>query len=333
MNVEELGTFLRSRPIDEPPLPTVDETVTRVHRAVSAARLRIVVTVVAVMAVITGLLTAGVTPWHRASTDFTNRTVDGFPEYAPGYRVAATADSTKSGVVTMRVTNKIGWLLASVRCPTVDPLNYVSADLAINGAPYLGFDCHRDSATAGPSANNLSFLGISGVGTGRAFTVTIRLSRADGVGFHGPAGDLAAVPFSAAIYQPVPFSEVPLPRRPAHLATLKLSDQGSTIFQSDPGHPDQPITFSTTWHSCGIAAIITCLSLGLASTTPGEFVVTINGVRSGVFDVYDYDARPMHSQVESRDETLGPTLAEGTPLTVVVTPRYATGPWAVQRVP
>jgi len=325
MNADELGTLLRSRPIDEPPLPAVNETITRVRRAVSVARLRIGVTVVAVVAVIAGAATAGATPWHRASTDFTNRTVDGFPEFSPGYRVAATADSPKSGVVTMKTTNEMGWLLISIRCPTVSPQNYVFADIAINGVPNSGFSCDSESGKANPSGSNLDGIGI---GAGRSFTVTVRLARAEGSGMTGPAGELTAVPFSVAIYRPVPFSEVPLPKRPARLATLHLNDQGP-IYRSDPVDPDRPIRFTTTWHACGLN-VIACLAPVLVSTTPGEFVVTINGLRSGIFIVYDYLARPAFTQAETRETTLTTSVSEGAALTVVVTPRYATGPWAVQ---
>jgi hypothetical protein len=325
MNADDLGTLLRSRPIDEPPLPTVNETIARVRRAVSVARLRIGVTVVAAIAVIAGVVTAGATPWHRASTDFTNRTVDGFPEYSPGYRVAATADSPKSGVVTMRTTNEMGWLLISIRCPTVSPQNYVFADIAINGVPNSGFNCDRESGNAKPSGSNLNGTGIL---AGNSFTVTVRLARAEESGMTGPAGELTEVPFSVAIYQPVPFSEVPLPRRPARLAPLHLNDQGE-IYRSDPADPSRPIRFTTTWHACG-HNVIGCLVPVLVSTTPGEFVVTINGRRSGIFIVYDYLTHPAFTQAETRDTTLTTSLSEGAALNVVVTPRYATGPWAVQ---
>jgi hypothetical protein len=126
------------------------------------------------------------------------------------------------------------------------------------------------------------------------------------------------------VRQEVPFEQVPLPPRPAHLKPLReYPCQG---VQSDPADPRRPVSISLLWTEA--------LAFIAESQTPGELELTIDEQPMFTLAFWDYELNPRGAAWDTaRPETgtrgfVPPN--QGETVTFTVAARHVTGAWQVK---
>ncbi|HEX5995033.1 MAG TPA: hypothetical protein VFY84_07820 [Jiangellales bacterium] len=262
------------------------------------------------------------------------RKIGPFAEYARGYRVVAFGEAPVSAK-KVQFTWKVGSPNAEVftYCPGLpDEGMSLDAELVVDGGPVGSINCnselHQD-----PSGTGEGILTRAPVSVGETATVTYRLFGAqDARGRSRPA----AIPTQGTVYvavaEKVPFTQFPLPPRPATLAPPKpdgmASEPGTKVVHSDPADPNKPVTTTLTWRRGYDFTVV--------AQTPGIYRLSVNGVNVLTGEVYDYAGNGPSTGCQVKREDKGfcvpelQSVKDGETVAVTVTAQYATGPWLAE---
>ncbi|WP_433304950.1 hypothetical protein ACQP2F_16760 [Actinoplanes sp. CA-030573] len=319
MNLTDLRDVLDER-------STTDHAEARSHLVLSGVRRRLelrrrrrrmaaaVAAVLAVVAIPAGLLTIARSP-ERTDQVSGPKTINGFPEYAQGTRLFASATLAPgaTSLVLPFVPGSTG-LVIFVRCAEATSTKEFA--LKLNGHDVMsGSGCGSSFVPAAPDQ-----IGALDVRAGERSVVEVTFSTT------APAG------FAVGIGERVPVDQYVFPTRPATLTPLDVGgnlaetdDNGITyrttfLLRPDPADPNRPVSRTFTWGSGG--------HLALRSQTPGALRVTMNGVEVASGEWWDYD----QGLVDGSSSSYWPSATQrtrGATVTVTVTPRRMTGDWAV----
>jgi hypothetical protein len=242
-------------------------------------------------------------------------TINGFPEYAQGSRLIASAVLAPAAK-TLELPFVPGStnLVFFVRC--ADPVSTEEFAVTINGHQTMsGSGCGGSFI---PAAESLA----TELGVRVGARSVLRASFAK----RAPAG------FAVGVGQRVPVDQYVFPARPAALTpldtggNLSVSYDGATrydtafLLRPDPADPNRPVSRTFTWGKGG--------HLALRSQTPGALKVTMNGIVVADGEWWDYD----QGLVDGSSSAFWPSpkqRVKGVTVTVTVTPQRMTGDWAV----
>jgi len=266
-----------------------------------------------------------------ASTPVSPRPVAGrkigpFDEYANGYRVVAVAEAPVSAKQS-RLSWKVGAPDIGVYtyCPDLPGKDSrLQIEFTIDGAPQsASLSCWSELPQEAPPGEGMRW-DMPSVGATATATFTV----AGGVGPDTRQGSVFV-----AVAEKVPFTDYPLPSRPATLAPPQPDDlagkPGTKLVHSDPADPNKSVTATLVWHRS--------YDFRIFAQTPGIYQVSINGVRMLTGGVYDYSGHGPRQRCIRRQEDHGlcvppglESVQSGTPVTVTVTAQHATGPWLAE---
>ncbi|MFE9204120.1 hypothetical protein [Micromonospora sp. NPDC007230] len=267
------------------------------------------------------------------------RKVGPFTEYVRGYHVVAFG---KAPVSSKKV--EFTWAVNATDvafltyCPGLPKDTSLDLKLAINGSD-AGYttgcnsELHNDPSPYGPRRGHGSPSGPTappGASVGDTVTVTYTVSGAQ------RNGHLPTIPTEGTMYvavaEKVPFTQYPLPPRPAKLAPPKpdgMADEpGTKVMRSDPADPNKPVTTRLTWHRG--------FDFTVVPQTPGMYQVSVNGMPVLGGEVYDYSGNGPNVSCQVKRTDKGSCLPQlesvkdGDTVTVTVTAQHATGPWLAE---
>lgn len=240
-----------------------------------------------------------------------------FTEFADGYRVVAVGSAP---VTAGRA--RVSWPVGSTDvqlftyCPGLP--DSLDGEFSIGGTPIASVGC---GAELHQDANDNGMPGVPGALTvGQTATIDYRITGAQ-------AGDRKKS-VHVAVAERVPFTEFPLPPRPAVLKTPTPdgigTEPGGKILHSNAG--DLQKTTTMVWHYGND------VSFAVLPSTPGIYTVAIDGVTVGTTESYDYrgGGKGWTSAIaKDGSHTLPglPKIADGKTVTVTFTAQHATGPW------
>lgn len=285
--------------------------VRRRRRRIAAA----VAAVLAVLALPAGPLTISHSPERAGHPVAGPKTINGFPEYAEGTRLFASATLPPGATsLVLPFVPRSTDLVFFVRCSEAASKREFA--LKLNGHDVIsGSGCGASFIPAAPAE-----IGELGVRAGERSVVDVTFPAA------APAG------FAVGIGERVPIDQYVFPDRPATLTPLdtggnlaETDDSGITyrtafLLRPDPADPNRPVSRTFTWGKGG--------HLALRSQTPGALTVTMNGVVVAGGRWWDYG----QGLVDGSSSAYWPSAAQrtrGATVTVTVTPQRMTGDWAV----
>lgn len=310
----DLKELMEDRTHDEPSMGHL--RLSQVQQRIVKQRRRRMATAVAVIALllVTGyqiLPTLRSTPptLPAATPSPAMEMVNGFPRYANGARVVASATlapSASSITLTWVATKKS--ISVFQRCPEQDEGMHVLVYVESPRVLVWASQC-RESGTD---------VEVPQIVVGEQFSITVTFSAPANSPFWMPdrPGD-----YAVAVGESVPFADYPLPPRPDKLKALSSSGKCQHV-PSRPGDPLAPVSFDLVWKE---------MFVGVAeSQTPGRLRIAINGIEASSIDFWDYEKSKPQILLNSAEwwATAGelmPVLGET--VTVTVTPQYVTGEW------
>lgn len=257
------------------------------------------------------------------------RKIGPFDEYARGYRVVAVGTAPVSAKKV-----RLSWTVNSTDvqffsyCPGLPHQRALDAEIAINDEP-IGYSVNCDSELhQDPTGSVPPGLGAS---VGDTVSVTYTVTGAQGGGRR-----LSTIPTQGtlhfAVAERVPFTQYPLPARPAALKPPKpdgmASEPGTKVLHSDPADPNRPVSTTMVWHRGYDFTVV--------AQTPGIYRVSVNGVSVLTGEVYDYVGNGPNASCQVKRNDQGwcvPELAsvkDGDTVTITVTAQHATGPWLAE---
>ncbi|MET7751394.1 hypothetical protein [Micromonospora sp. NPDC005367] len=260
------------------------------------------------------------------------RKIGPFAEYSGGYRVVAVGSAPVSA---KRV--QLTWTVNStdVRffsyCPGLASKHVsLDAEIAINGEPAATSMNCLSEVNQGPTGSESSL----GVSAGDTVTVTYTVTGAQDM--KGAGRRLPTIPAQGTVHfavaEKVPFTQYPLPTRPAELEPPKpdgmASEPGTRVVRSDRADPDKPVSVTMPWHRGYDFTVV--------PQTPGIYGVSVNGVTVLTGEVYDYAGNGPNAscQVERNDQAVCvpelESVRDGDEVTITVTAQHATGPWLAE---
>jgi hypothetical protein len=276
------------------------------------------------------------------------RLIEGFPEYASGARVVAAGAAPITGEVMFSFPLTSDDVPVFSYCAPDRSDVELFARFYLNDREWFGSSCHPTrSATTLHYVTSRADLGVD---LGDIVTFRARVTDAyrarDLVGepeewparerLPLPAGDMAF-----AIGVPVPFTEYPLPPRPAELPELdphmiehaapELGPPAAPAIRlnSTPGDPRQAVSLPIVWRD-GYA-------IDAVSQTPGILHISLDRTTFWVWSFWDYEPLFHGTTFSTEAFTERPEVPEqpsfepkaGDTVTVTVTPLYVTGAWQV----
>jgi hypothetical protein len=347
VNVTDLPELMRERCAHDPVPALAERRMAAIERKVSAGRRRraagvlaglVLVAVAATLPAVAGLRADHRRPAPAAST------IDGFPVYADGGRLVASASGGyDSGSVSLSApVGDLGFLITN-RCAAIPSDLEIELQIAVNGRDLGRMSC--EAAVGGYAGWSPAFYShwhvtagqpVTFVFTPKAFRLTLDTS---GQTTGRTPTALPAGTFSVAVYRQVAFADYPLPPRPQTLPTLNVSafglggDTGMTTVSSDPHDPLTPKTLTLTLpRHCNTQTLAGCLEMSVAAQTPGEIDIRIDGTLISTARFWDYDGSFAALTVVDTMQSMQPPyrnihLTPGSTVTVTITPRYLTGGW------
>lgn len=288
-------------------------------------------TVGAACAVVVAILIGyAVHPSHRSApprpaTSPTTRLIDGFPEYALGTKLAATASMT-----TDKPSALLQW-----RVSTLDLQFFVRCEGLASGSPMVSLRFTHGYYAVGKvgcdgsgSATAVSWpfdtLDGAGLRSGKEATVVVEASAETGT---LPAG----ASFHVAVGQRVAWDEYPFPDRPEVLDPLDSNrfDErpGTRRVSAVPEHPAEAAGIALAWGNW---------DLHFAQSAPGILRLKVNGVEVYQCANWAYAAGGCGYDLDLTSAELRakvPSLRPGEKVTITVEPEHVTEEWAVWLAP
>ncbi|GIF63173.1 hypothetical protein Ais01nite_12080 [Asanoa ishikariensis] len=256
-------------------------------------------------------------------------TIEGFPEYARGTRVAAAASADLS-VRRVEVTMVPSTLDLTVFTRCDSPADNVVMDMTVTVNNH-----ELTSGSCGGAARWWSWTPELGVAVGKpaTFVMTVTGARRS----EGEQTVAAAIPatgtFGLALGERIPFDSYPLPPRPA--GTLRPLDEhpgtcsqescpDAVIIRSDPNDPTLPVRRTLTWKPIS--------DIDMVGQTPGFLHLKVNNVEIATGEWWDYElgGHGMYGDQggQWKDEfRLDPK--PGDQVTIEIVPEHQTGEWQV----
>jgi hypothetical protein len=253
------------------------------------------------------------------------RVIDGFPEYAGGARIVATANaSTGLGIIQVTaVAGDLGFALAQ-RCDVPADIE-LQLGWSANGRRLTETSC-RGGAPFRPDAAAWRMAGVR-PGERVKFTVEIILAQRIATAAAPGGADPTPVPvpggtFAVAVMRRVAFASYPLPPRPAALAPLEQnpglaadpragSDTG-TVVDGVPDSPNRPVTIRLL--------VAPNAPVEMVAQTPGLLLVYVDGRLQVRGEWWDYDQR-------ATGAVLRPGEVANQVVTLRLVPEHMTGDW------
>ncbi|SIQ13740.1 hypothetical protein SAMN05444858_101257 [Micromonospora avicenniae] len=260
------------------------------------------------------------------------RKIGPFAEYSRSYRVVAvgTAPVSARKVTLTWAVNSTDVRFLSY-CPGL-PSKHLSldAEIAINGEPAaISMNClselHQD-----PTGSE------SGVGVSVGDTVTVTYTVTGAQDMKGAGRRLPTIPTQGTVHfavaEKVPFTQYPLPARPARLEPPKpdgmAGEPGTRVVHSDRADPNKAVSITMPWHRGYDFTVV--------PQTPGIYGVSVNGVAVLTGEVYDYSGNGPNASCQVKRNDQGfcvpelQSVRDGDEVTVTVTAQHATGPWLAE---
>ncbi|MFC0003977.1 hypothetical protein [Micromonospora siamensis] len=329
MNETDLRTVLAERSAGKTSDPAVDRLAGVHRRVLRRRRLRrgtAVAGAALALLALGGVATARTDP-SPAPAGPPAGTVDGFPEYAEGARVVATARGALPERSTrLTVTPTTLDLVIFTSCPEPASLP-VELEIQVDGHPFFSGTCGGSWSTTVDGWRDV------GARVGRPAVLTVRAGAAD----DGAGGRLPVPPrgeFGVAVGERVPVGDYPFPPRPAPLPPLErpVGDDGeplppdALVLRSDPADPTASRRATITWGPA--------VRAWMSAQTPGRLRVRVAGVEVADASWWDYRAG---QQASTKSATWagehGLRLLPGQRVAVEVIPERFTGDWLVAFVP
>lgn len=229
------------------------------------------------------------------------RTINGFPEYADGARIAASAQDAnpETRQLSVTFTPRTLYLVFWTRCTGEG-----AQDLSVGGKLIASSDGRCGPSTRWIPPEQLIDAGLE---IGKETTISFRT----------PGG-----PMAVAVGEEVPLAGYPFPPRPAELRPLQVgtSPGEHIVVRADPADPNRPVSVTLIWSGSYQAKY--------SSQTPGRLVTTVGGSALTINRWWDYEQKDHGTYI---DPTLrdGTRFSNGDRVTVTVTPERMTGDWAL----
>lgn len=257
------------------------------------------------------------------------RKIGPFAEYARGYRVVAVGTAPVSSKKV-----QLSWTVNSTDvqffsyCPGLPGKRTLDADIAINGeavASSAGCSSELHQDPTGSASRGV------GASLGDTVTVTYTVTGAQGGGRRLPTIPTQGT-LHFAVAEKVPFTQYPLPARPAKLKPPMpdgmASEPGTKVVHSDPADPNRAVSTTMTWRRGYDFTVV--------PQTPGIYRISVNGVSVLTGEVYDYSGNGPNASCQVKRNDQGFCIPElrsvrdGDNVTITVTAQYATGPWLAE---
>lgn len=264
-------------------------------------------------------------PAERTPTPSPTKLDEGFPEYADGARVvAAKAVALPTRSVTITFVPTTVDLVFLERCVGLPDEVHLDLAITLNGRSFVSGTCGTTVLRSDLSEYRLA------VGKPATVTATVRGATrfSSETGRQTNVGVPAAGTVAFAVGERIPFSDYPLPPRPATLRPMNDDSvpPGAVVVRADPADPALPKRLTATWRAVE--------NIEMASQTPGLLHVRINGVEVATGEWWDYGQRRFSSSPgTSWPSEFGLTVRPGERVTIEVIPTYVTGDWRVVFVP